>query len=263
MTSGAMVTLMTDFGTRDGYVAAIKGVILSMAPFARVIDAAHEIPAHDVRAGAWVLRQYAPLYPEGSIHLAVVDPGVGSDRRALVLEADGRLYLAPDNGLLWWVAQGARSVKTGVLRPECRRPGGASATFHGRDVFAYAAGLLASGSTWPAIADPAEVPHAPAWGLPVREAGAWRGEVIHVDRFGNLITNLTAEALGDLGSARRVEVRMGELRIAGISRTYSDVAPGRPLAYVGSDGHLEIAIHGGRAADCGGKPGTAVRIARL
>jgi S-adenosylmethionine hydrolase len=247
MNGGPIITLLTDFGTRDGYVAAMKGVVWSLAPGALVVDAAHDIAPQDVRAGAWVLRQYATLYPAGTVHVAVVDPGVGTTRRILAVRADERIYVAPDNGLLWWVLQSAHRVDSGAVRPGIHRPGPPSSTFHGRDVIAHAAGRLAAGASWDDLVEPFTPRSAPVWGRASRDGKRLRGEVIHVDRFGNLITNLTREDLGGSDAAVAL-VSVGDHRVAGLRTTFSEVAPGADLAYVGSDGHLEIGINQGSAA---------------
>lgn len=263
MKTTRIVTLLTDFGTRDGYVAALKGVIWSLAPGVRVVDAAHEVPPQDIRSGAWVLRQYAHLYPPGTIHLAVVDPGVGTARRALAVEADGFTFLAPDNGLLWWALQASREIRVGALRADVHRPGLPSPTFHGRDIFAHAAGLLASGAPWSVLAEPCEPAVRAVWSMPRREGPRLTGEVIHVDRFGNLVTNITTVHL-EQSVARALEFATGGLRVKGLSSTYGDVAAGQPVAYLGSDGHLEIAINQGSAAEIGAAgTGSLVTIVNL
>lgn len=238
------ITLLTDFGDRDGFVAAMKGVILSLAPDAAIHDAAHGVPPGDVRAAAWAISQYWRLWPEGTIHVAVVDPGVGTARAALLARADGRFLLAPDNGLLALVAAEAGRFEAFALRPDVRLPGGDSATFHGRDVFAYAAGLLAAGRPADALGSGPVVPSFAPWAGPIRAAdGARHGEVIHVDRFGNAITNLRP---GDLpGGPWRLAA--GRAEFARLDRTYGDVSAGAPVAYAGSSGRIEIAVRGGSA----------------
>lgn len=263
MGARTIVTLLTDFGTRDGYVAAMKGVILGLAPESRVVDAAHEIPPQDVRAAAWVLRQYALLYPEGTLHVAVVDPGVGSARRALAVEAGGQRFLAPDNGMLWWIFRANPCSRVRALRPDVHRPGAPSATFHGRDVFAHAAGLLAAGAAMVELTEPCDAPLAPGWGEPREVADGWVGEVIHVDRFGNLITNITVSSLASCPTSR-LSFEIAGREIRGLSRTYSDVSVSQPVCYIGSDGHLEVAINQRNAAGTWGlSAGEAVTVRKL
>ncbi len=244
-----IVTLLTDFGESDGYVASVKGVILSLAPEAMVIDAAHHLPAHDVRSAAWVLGQYWRSYPAGTVHLAVVDPGVGTDRKALLLEADGHMFVGPDNGLFSWVAAEATAVKAGGLKPSVGRPEGAAATFHGRDIFAWAAGLLAAGKAgFDDLADRVEDFVRGPWVNARRpDASTIEGEVIHIDHFGNAITNIRVEDCRSMaGRSKMIEIK--SYFFHEIHRTYAEVDPGRKLVVVGSSGRLEIAIRDGSAA---------------
>lgn len=230
-----IITLLTDFGTADGYVAEMKGVLMSQAPGIQVVDLSHDIPPHEVNAARLAVARYWRRFPTGTIHLVVVDPGVGSDRQAIAVESDGRFLVGPDNGVLSpaLLLPGARAVSLPV-------PSDAAPTFHGRDVFAPAAAALARGlpldSLGPPLTDPVirRTPEA------VREADGWlRGEVIVVDRFGNAITNLVA--------AHATEVRVGDREVP-LRRTYADVASGDAVALVGSSGLIEIAVRDGNAA---------------
>lgn len=230
-----IVTLLTDFGTADGYVAEVKGTIMSRAPEAVIVDVTHDLPAQDVEAGRLAIARYWRKFPSGTVHFAVVDPGVGSGRRPLAVESDGRFLVGPDNGLLSpaLLVGGARVVELPV-------PPSASSTFHGRDVFAPAAALLAAGSAidalGPAVGD-AEIRRTRE---PRRLAdGAIEGVVITVDRFGNAVTNLLAAHGG--------VIELGALSLP-VLRAYADVAPGAPLALVGSSGLIEIAVRDGNAA---------------
>jgi S-adenosylmethionine hydrolase len=230
-----IVTLLSDFGTADGYVAEVKGTIMSRAPEVVVIDVAHDIPAHDIEAGRLALARYWRKFPAGTVHYAVVDPGVGSARRPLAVQSDGRFLVGPDNGLLSpaLLLGDARAVELPV-------PAGSAPTFHGRDVFAPAAALLAAGSPVDALGAPVSDPEIRR----TREArrlgdGAIEGVVITVDRFGNAVTNLLAAHGG--------VVEVGTLRLP-VLRTYADVAPGAALALVGSSGLIEIAVRDGNAA---------------
>jgi hypothetical protein len=248
------ITLLTDFGTRDGYVAAVKGVLASLAHGAVVEDASHDIPRGDVAAASRALGRYWSLYPRGTVHLVVVDPGVGTDRRVLALEARGRFVVAPDNGVAHHVMSPGewRAVEPRDLpRPEgiSRR----SATFHGRDVFAPVAARLAQGtaldSLGPAISDPIRLPD-PA---PTLAAGRAAGRVVSVDRFGNLGTNLPGDVLKP-GS--RVEVAGVPVPVG---TTYGDVEVGGLVALVNSDGRVEVAVRDGSAAErLGGGDGSPV-----
>lgn len=243
-----IVTLLTDFGTADAYVAAMKGVILSLAPDAAVVDAAHGIAPQNVRAGAWVLGQYAFWYPEGSIHVAVVDPGVGTSRDALLVNADGRVFLAPDNGLLAWVLKQAANVELRKLRPDVHGARGKSSTFHGRDVFAHAAGLLAGGKSAADISVEAESVVMPSWAFVHDEGDCLVGEVIHVDRFGNLISNITRKQVAEKKWGG-MHVRCGDDGAIRVVSTYGDAEDGELIALFGSSGTLEVAVNGGSAAE--------------
>ncbi len=239
----AICTLLTDFGRADGFAGAVKGVIACGAPGAQILDISHEVPPGDVEHGAFVLAQAAPFFPAGTVHLAVVDPGVGTAREAVVVRHGGAILVGPNNGLLSHFAPAPQDVFliTNVLWLRPRQ----SETFHGRDVFAPAAAALLSGSP-PEDAGP-RLPRARWVRLPAREPSeapdGMMGEVVHVDRFGNLITNLPATA-----GLRGVTLEPSGPALT-LVRTYGEVAPGAPLAYVGSQGTLELAVRDGRAAD--------------
>jgi S-adenosyl-L-methionine hydrolase (adenosine-forming) len=242
---GALITLLTDFGTLDGYVGAMKGAILSRAPSAQLVDLTHDVAPQDVAGGARALRQAVPWFPPGSIHVAVVDPGVGTARRRVLVRSGGQLLVGPDNGLLSLVAGG--DAEAWVLdRPELFADE-VSATFEGRDVFASVAGHLAAGLRPEACGSPA--------GALVRLAEArprfendrlLRGQALHADRFGNLITNLRYTDLPAGGAGWRVVVVGREL--GPIRRSFADVELGEWLAYWGSSGELELAVREGSAA---------------
>ena len=188
-----VITLTTDFGTADGFVGAMKGVILSLAPQATVIDVTHGIPPHDVRAGAFALETALPYFPQNAIHVVVVDPGVGSERAAILVETEQGRFVAPDNGVLTSVVPNDSAAHVYSLdKPNYWRRQ-VSATFHGRDVFAPVAAHLARGVRPALLGTPrAEMVRLP-WPQPHRHGDEIRGEVIHVDRFGNLITNVRLE----------------------------------------------------------------------
>jgi hypothetical protein len=230
-----LITLLTDFGTADGYVAEVKGVLYTAAPGAEVVDLSHEIPPQQVDAGRLAVARYWRRFPAGTVHLVVVDPGVGSARGAMAVASDDRHLVGPDNGVLSpaLLHPSARSVALAV-------PPGAAPTFHGRDVFAPAAAALARGVTLDSLGLPLASPIVRRTPEPVREPdGSIRGEVIAVDRFGNAVTNIVGHHAGMLRFGNRtVEVR----------RTYGDVKPGDPVALVGSSGLLEVAIRDGSAA---------------
>jgi S-adenosyl-L-methionine hydrolase (adenosine-forming) len=237
-----LITLTTDFGTRDGYVAQVKGVLLRMGPpDLEVIDLGHEISPQNVREGAYFLRSVLPHFPAGTIHLAVVDPGVGSARRPIAAETLGQLVLGPDNGLLGWVLAAAARVH----RIERQGASPASSTFHARDVFAPAAARLACGETIAALGAKVSDPIVLSWPAPVLAPDAVRGEIVHVDRFGNLIGNVERAHLSSRKPARVVLLGhdVGPLR-----DHYAQAAPGGLLAVFGSDGLLEVAARDASAA---------------
>lgn len=246
----AIITLLTDFGTSDGYVAEIKGRLLRLAPDAGVVDVAHDISPGDVEAAAYVLGRTWRAFPEGTVHLAVVDPGVGTQRRALAAEGGGHRFVAPDNGLLTFVTD--RAPLTAVALPV---PEGAAPTFHGRDVFAPAAAALARGAAPATLGAPAGAIARLPWSAARRTATGAVGTVVHVDRFGTLVTNIPGEMIAAAG-----RVLVGN-RAVPIRRTFGDVAPGEAVAFTGSGGTLEIAVRDGRAAAVlGVGRGTNIRI---
>jgi S-adenosylmethionine hydrolase len=253
------ITLLSDFGTRDGYAGAVKGVIARILPVVTLDDISHDIPPGDVWSAAYALARYWRLYPVGTVHLAVVDPGVGTARSALACRAEGRFLVAPDNGVLSRVLDDAASWKTvelrGVELPEDVRTG-ASATFHARDLFAPAAARLAMGveleRLGPELPDPVRLREPE----PERDGRGGAGEVVAIDRFGNLLTNLPG---GWIPSASaHVEVGGSSIQLR---RTYGEAEPDELLALVGSDGRLEIAVReGSAAARLKARRGTAVRL---
>jgi len=254
-----IVTLTTDFGTADGYAGEMKGVILAGCPEVRLVDITHDVPRGDIEAGARVLARIWDRYPADTVHVAVVDPGVGSSRRGIAAAAGGNWFVGPDNGLLTLVTHGHAVDEVRNLGASERPIGDTAPTFHGRDVFAPAAARLAAG------ADPDDLgellPTDELILLPIpapeRLAGLIRGRVAHVDRFGNLATDVRAEWLtGD-----RFLVEIGDATIRGPARTYADGRSGEVLVLIGSDGSLEIAVRGGSAAErLSATRGTAVVV---
>lgn len=240
--AGRRVTLLTDFGTADGYVAAMKGVIAAIAPAAVIDDASHEIAPGDIRSAAWALGAYWRLYPPATVHVAVVDPGVGSARRPLALEVEERIIIAPDNGLITEVLLGSEPTHAVEIRNLPLLHGDISATFHGRDVFAPAAALILSGLPLPEVGPPVTDPVLLTSSNPVRDGDAIIGAVVHVDRFGSLVTDIPGAAV----SRGYVEVEGGTS--IPLLRTYSDVESGSALALVGSRGFVEVSVRNGNAA---------------
>jgi len=242
-----LVTLTTDFGTQDPYVASMKGALHTGCPGVIVEDLSHAITPHDVFEGALFLAGAVPYFPPGSIHVVVVDPGVGTERRPVVAEAGGRVFVCPDNGLLTLYLREYPLHDAHIIsNPHFMRED-VSHTFHGRDVFAPAAARLAAGEALaqagPAI-DTLITLHVPE--VETAEDGTIRGEVIHIDRFGNAVTNITESRLQP---ATAYSAEAPGLAIEGIARTYGNVAKREALALIGSTHRLEIAVREGRASE--------------
>ncbi|MDX1418917.1 MAG: SAM-dependent chlorinase/fluorinase [Rubricoccaceae bacterium] len=241
------VTLTTDFGSQDAYVAAMKGAMLGIAPGLRFVDVTHEVAPQDVMAAAFVLRQALPYFPDGTVHLVVVDPGVGTDRRAIAAAFGGHRFVGPDNGLLPLLLDDAPPDAVVVLdQPAAWRTPTPSPTFHGRDVFGPVAAHLANGRALDEVGTPTEAYERLHWALPIADGEGIQGWVVHVDRFGNCITNVPGSLLE--GQRQRLKCYAGSTILTGIHATYADVPPGEPVALVGSAGHLEIGVRNGDAA---------------
>jgi S-adenosylmethionine hydrolase len=246
----AIVTFISDFGTQDWFVGVVHGVIHDICPTARVVDLNHASEPGDVTRAAFILEAAAPDFPAGTIHLGVVDPGVGTARRAIAVSAHGQFFVGPDNGLLEWAFLDP-ACEVRQLREEryFRQP--LSRTFHGRDVFAPAAAHLACGEPLdrfgPPIADPVRLRRP----FSRQTEGRLEGRVMFIDHFGNALTNITAEALETAFRdvpEQRLEVEIDARRIHGIARSYGDAPLGTLIAIVGSSGRLEVAQVGGNAA---------------
>ena len=251
---GPLFTLTSDFGAGSGYPAQMKGVLLAAHPDARIVDVSHDVPHFDVLAGALIAESCLPWFPPDALHLLVVDPGVGTARRALCLvDAQDRRLLAPDNVLLTpFLAGGVRAF---VIQPGTAVPAPRSATFHGRDLFAPAAVYLASGGApeelGPQIDDPVRLP----WPRAEVRGREVRGETLGADAFGNLVTSIRA---GDLtGPVSAAWVAERSVRFV---RTFAEGAPGELIAYVGSSDRLEVAMREASAAARLGTRGLSVRL---
>jgi len=278
-----LVTLTTDFGTADGYVGTMKGVIFRIVPAARLVDISHQIGPQNVRQAAYVLYTAYPFFPSYTVHLVVVDPGVGSARRPIALRTPVGKFVGPDNGVFSYVMARERVEAIVELADPRYRLSQVSHTFHGRDIFAPAAAHLAAGvpitALGPPVHDPVLIPSPRLEAIP----GGIVGEVMHADHFGNVITSLgllewkgdelsldpAFEQVGDkthMPQRFRAEdavIAVVGQEIAGVCRTYADVEPDQVVALVGSEGHLEIAVREGNAARrLGLQPGERV-IVRL
>jgi S-adenosylmethionine hydrolase len=242
-----LIAMLTDFGTRDHYAGTMKGVALGICPDATLVDITHEVPAHDVLAGALELAASYKYFPSGTIFLAVVDPGVGSARRGIAAEAGEFKFVAPDNGLLTAVLDEHAPKKVVELTERRYARPTVSRTFEGRDRFAPAAAWLAKGIELSALGRSASPIHRLDIPQPAVSANGVIGEVLLVDRFGNLITNIDRRTF-DKVSGEPLEIRVGTFQVSKVISTYADAGPGDICALFGSSDHLEIAANGASAA---------------
>jgi S-adenosylmethionine hydrolase len=246
----AIITLLTDFGNDDTYVGEMKGAVLAIHPRAVLVDLAHTIAPGAVRAAAWLLAHAWESFPEGTIHVAVVDPGVGSGRRALAARVHGHWFLAPDNGLLHPILDRGKG-ETRAVRAEHRTRSARGTTFDGRDLFAPVAASLAEGMSFedvgPAVQDAVRLEPF----RPIHEDGTWRAEIVRADRFGNLVTTAREAFLKTIfgDEWRRVRVSIGGREVANVQVAYEAVPHGSLLLSIGSAGTLEISCRGGSARD--------------
>ncbi len=263
----AVISLLTDFGTRDEYVGAMKGVILGINPQVTLVDVSHHTPPQNIAAAAHILRSAYRCFPGGTIHLAVVDPGVGSARQILAAELDGYVFLAPDNGLLplVWGNLTPQIIVRVENRSLFRHP--VSRTFHGRDIFAPVAAHLSKGYQLTDVGSTMAAAQLTTLDPKLAEflpTGELAGEVVYIDRFGNLITNIEAaqlQQLDDTAEPPVLLIRVGQHCIEGMAQHYDGVASQTPLALIGSHNCLEIAVAGGSAAQrLGAGQGTVVYV---
>ena len=242
-----LITFTTDFGTRDWFVSTMKGVVLGINPRANIVDVTHEIPPGDVRSGAFALMASYRYFPKGTVHVAVVDPGVGGSRRAIAVQTKNYTFVGPDNGVLSWAL--ARERIKGVRLLENRKYflGSVSRTFHGRDVFAPVAAHMRRGlptnHLGRALTDFVRLP----WPEPKLSRNEVRGEIVYIDRFGNGITNIQAESLVHLRTPVHCEVSGRRKMRCTLAEFYSAVASRQPVTVIGSSGFLEIAVNSGSA----------------
>lgn len=234
-----LITFLTDYGLADSYVGEVKGALLTRAPSVTVIDITHEIRPGDIRSGAYVLGRAWKAFPEGTVHLGVVDPGVGTARAAVAIRSHGHWFVGPDNGLFTYV------LTAGPFEAvQLHSVDGAAPTFHGRDLFAPAAARLAMGLPMAMLGEPlAQPPVLLGSAVPRYEGKTVVGEVVYVDRFGTLVTNLTPEEVPPYAVLTSDDIEIGKLQ-----RTFGDVASGGLVAYLGSGGLVEIAVRDGSAA---------------
>ena len=254
-----IITLITDFGLRDHYVGVMKGVMLSVNENANPVDITHCIDSHDVRAASFVIGNSYRYFPEKTVHLVVIDPGVGSERRPLAVLADGHFFVGPDNGVFSSVIRSCEDFCAREIKNRDYFLNEISSTFHGRDIFAPVAAHLSLGAPFseigPQIQDPEVLP---SDGYSVN-GNEIRGTVVYTDKFGNLVTSIPTEAAG---SGAGISVSVGGKQVAGISESYSSVEPGEILAVGGSCGYIEISVNQGRACDIFGETPPEVIIVR-
>jgi S-adenosylmethionine hydrolase len=241
-----LIALTTDFGYEDPFVGIMKGVIVGINPDARIVDVTHGVAPQDIRGGALALNYAAPYFPPGTIHVAVVDPGVGTERRPILIQCEDAFFIGPDNGVLSLAAERRKTRRVVELANERYRLNPVSATFHGRDIFAPAAAHLSLGT--PAedfgrvLNDYARL----TWPAAVKSDGEVRGEIIYIDHFGNLVTNLTARDLEPLGNDK-VEIGLVDIAIPGLAANYAAAETDGYAALINSWGLLEISCYNARA----------------
>ncbi|MCX8044077.1 MAG: SAM-dependent chlorinase/fluorinase [Desulfobacterota bacterium] len=250
MKPSGIITLTTDFGTSDIYVGVMKGVILSIAPQARIVDLTHDIAPQDIAGAGFALAAAFSYFPAGTVHVAVVDPGVGTERRAIIIETYSHFFVGPDNGLFSFVLRG-RDVQqvVEITNKEYVLPV-RSATFHGRDIFAPAAAYISKGVPaarfGPVVNDPVMMS---ATEPVVVDRETMRGEIIHIDRFGNLITNIHREMLERFTAGRVFSLNVRKKKIMRLLKNYAAAKENEVFSIIGSTGLLEISINGKSAAE--------------
>jgi hypothetical protein len=246
------LVLLTDFGLEGPYVGQMKGILAELAPGHPVIDLTHSVSPQDVREGAFLLEVSWRHFPAGSVFIAVVDPGVGTERALLAIEAEGRTFVGPDNGLLTGALPSGTSFQAVRLENERYRLPTVSATFHGRDVFVPAGAALASGVPLDELGPPVHQLEQLSDRFPVVSPTEIRGRVIHADRFGNLVTDIAYETWAEWAQGRtssEVNFQIGGEMVKGLKTTYGEAAWGEMISLFGSLGYLEIAVNGGSAAE--------------
>jgi S-adenosylmethionine hydrolase len=239
-----ILTLTTDFGVCDHYVGAMKGVILGICPDAQIVDISHQVSPYAIGEGAFTVAQAFPYFPPGTVHVVVVDPGVGSARRPILVEAAGQFFVGPDNGVFGMIfAREEHTVRLIQNRQYFREP--VSHTFHGRDIFAPVAAHLAAGVSPSLIGEILTDYVRPPFAEPrKKDARTWEGEILKVDRFGNVITNFLADDFPALE-----ELAVGQAKARRLVRSYAEAAEGELVVLAGSSGYLELSLNRGSAAE--------------
>jgi len=246
--ASGFITLTTDFGLADGFVGTMKGVIYTINPDAVITDISHEIGSHDVSEAALLLESSYRYFPRGTVHLVVVDPGVGSQRRAIAVETGRYYFVAPDNGVLTRALAHEKVVKSIELTNPAYFLDEVSDTFHGRDIFAPVTAHISLGTEIEMLGVEVEDPVRMPISEPEVDQSGIRGHIIHIDKFGNLITDIPRKLFETVVSSRRFVIKLAGIKLDRISRSYADVPTGEPLAIFDSFGNLEIAVNHASAA---------------
>lgn len=241
-----VITLTTDFGLKDYYVSAMKAVMLGIAPEVRLIDVSHDIPSQDIMAGSWVLKNSAMLFPSGTVHTVVIDPGVGTDRAPIALKVEDQYFVGPDNGIFSLLTADHYYSAVRLSKQEYLRDNH-SATFHGRDIFAPAAAHLSRGVDLHDLGEPIDELVSYRWMQPIADRDGLEGTVIHIDKFGNLVTNIPKSLFEEVIAGKKVKIYVGNVILNSVEPTFASVAEGEPVAYIGSAGMLEVGINKGNA----------------
>ena len=260
----SIITLLSDFGLKDPYVAEMKAVILSICPEATIVDISHEIKKFDVRMGAFVLASAAPYFPSGTIHVAVVDPGVGTKRRPIIVETDRSFYVGPDNGLLILSAKKEEIYHVYNITNRQYMLPKISRTFHGRDIFSCAAAHLAKGVSPLKFGPEIDDYVTPKFAKPYLKGEELFGDVLHIDDFGNLVTNISVKDLEkmDIQEGRFLHVKLKDKTLKlKLCSAYSEVPAQSPLAIIGSSDFLEVSVNQGDASKAFQvKPGDLIKV---
>ncbi|MBI3754412.1 MAG: SAM-dependent chlorinase/fluorinase [Deltaproteobacteria bacterium] len=265
MGKGRIITLLTDFGTEDSYVGAMKGVVFSINPNATIIDISHQIPPQDIMAGAFVLSHAAPFFPQDTIHVAVVDPGVGGERKPILVETERYFFVGPDNGIFSIALKGEKIKKRIILSNKeyfydrGERP--FAPTFHGRDIFSPVAAYLSLGIEPSLFGEKIKAVKSLDFKKPYVRIGKIIGQIIHIDRFGNLITNIDEGLLKRIFKNKSFEIRIGSCIIKKLVPSYTHAKQGESIGLIGSSGFLEIAMREKNAsAEMGIKRGDRAEV---
>jgi len=263
----SVISIVSDFGTDDEYVGVMKGVMLSINPSASIVDITHQIAPQDIHQAAYLVPSYYHFFPEGTVHIVVVDPGVGSQRSILALSHQKHFFIAPDNGVLTLLLNAEKSDTIICVDNADYFLKPLSSTFHGRDILAAVGAHLSCGTKLDAFgarANVKDIVRLKDLNCRISQTGELIGKIVSIDRFGNLITNIDSQSLAVFSrtkTLKHLQINIGTVEISGLSRTYSDAALQSPLALFGSRNYLEIAINGGNAADnLNARKGDPVRL---